>query len=166
MAGPVARSGNATVEVELFPSKHSNLRDMFISELHLSEGDVGQHNWIKIDQKFTARLQVNLEENAIGYLVRKWNDLQINVGGEAVSDQVANANKGLKREGSRQRGSSHLTSATSLARSTSLPRLPPLTPTLSLTMATWGSSRLKNEDIWFHRVPNLPRNLREKRRSS
>ena len=104
MAGPVARSGNATLEVELFPSKHSNLRDMFISELHLSEGDVGQHNWIKIDQKFTARLQVNLEENAIGYLVRKWNDLQINVGGEAVSDQVANANKGLKRDGVQEKG--------------------------------------------------------------
>jgi len=101
VAAPAAGSGKATLEVELsmFPSKHSNLRDMFISELHLSEGDVGQPNWVKTDQKFTARLPVKLEENAIGYLVRKWNDLQINVGGETVSAQVATANKALKREG-------------------------------------------------------------------
>jgi len=96
-----ASAGKGPLEVELstFTSKNSNVRDLFISELHLSEGDVGQPNWVKADQKFTARLPVKLEENAIGYLVRKWNDLQINVGGETVNAQVANCNKALKREG-------------------------------------------------------------------
>ena len=43
VAAPAAGSGKATLEVELsmFPSKHSNLRDRFISKLHLSQGDVG-----------------------------------------------------------------------------------------------------------------------------
>ena len=83
----------------MFHSKHFNLRDMFISELHLSDGDVGQPNLVKTDQKFTARMLAKLEENAIRYLVRKWNDLQINVGGETVSAQVATAKKGPKTEG-------------------------------------------------------------------
>ena len=100
-----ASAGKGSLEVELstFTSKNSNVRDLFISELHLSEGDVGQPNWVKADQKFTARLPVKLEENAIGYLVRKWNDLQINVGGETVNAQVANCNKALKREGTQSK---------------------------------------------------------------
>ena len=83
-----------------FPSKHSKLRDIFVSELHLSEGDVGQPNLVKTDQnqKFTARLPVKLELNAICYLVRKWNNLQINVRGETVSAQVATASNGVDRE--------------------------------------------------------------------
>ena len=60
----------------MFPSKHSNMRDMFISELLLSEG--GSY-WVKTE--FTSRLTVQLEENAMGYLVRKWNDMEKNVGG-------------------------------------------------------------------------------------
>lgn len=91
-------SGSVEVELSTFSSKPANLRSMFISELHLSDNDVGQTSWIKKDKKFTARLPVKLEENAIGYLVRKWNDMQINVAGETVSAQLATPSKGIKRE--------------------------------------------------------------------
>jgi len=96
----IIANGNNTLEVELsmFPSKQADLRNMFITELHLSDGDVGQPSWVKKDKKFTARLPVKLEENAIGYLVRRWNDLQINVGGETVSASAQVGSKGVKRE--------------------------------------------------------------------
>jgi len=92
-------SGPLEVVLSTFPSKNDNVRDLFISELHLSEGDVGQPQWVKADKKFTARMTLRLEENAIGYLVRKWNDLHINVEGETVSAELANGGKGVKREG-------------------------------------------------------------------
>jgi len=94
-----SNSGSLEVVLSKFPSKNNTVRELFISELHLSEGDVGQPQWVKADKKFTARMTVKLEENAIGYLVRKWNDLHINVEGEEVSAELANGNKGVKREG-------------------------------------------------------------------
>jgi len=102
-------TGSHQVELSTFPSKNSNVRDLFISELHLSEEDVGQPNWVntKVDNKFTARLPVRLEENAIGYLVKKWNDLQINVEGETVSAVMANGNKAVKREGAQPKKPRH-----------------------------------------------------------
>ena len=54
---------------------------------------------MKADEKFTARMTLKLEENAIGYLVRKWNDLHINVEGETVSAELSIGSKGVKREG-------------------------------------------------------------------
>lgn len=97
---PNVANGNMTMEVELsaFSSKQNNLRNMFISELHLSEDDVGQANWVKKDQKFSARLPVKLEESAISYMVKRWNDLKINVAGETVSAQMTTTTKGVKRE--------------------------------------------------------------------
>jgi len=94
-----SNSGSLEVVLSTFPSKNNTVRELFISELHLSEGDVGQPQWVKADKKFTARMTVKLEENAIGYLVRKWNDLHINVEGEEVSAEVVNGIKGGKREG-------------------------------------------------------------------
>jgi len=93
-------NGSMTMEVELsaFSSKQNDLRNMFISELHLSEDDVGQANWVKKDQKFSARLPVKLEEGAISYMVKRWNDLKINVAGETVSAQMTTTTKGVKRE--------------------------------------------------------------------
>jgi len=102
-------TGSHQVELSTFPSKNSNVRDLFISELHLSEEDVGQPNWVnaKVDNKFTARLTVRLEENAIGYLVKKWNDLQINVEGETVNAVMATGNKAVKREGAQPKKPRH-----------------------------------------------------------
>ena len=35
-----------------------------------------------------ARLHIKLEDSAIGYLVKKWNELEINVEGDAVTAEV------------------------------------------------------------------------------
>merc|ERR1719376_828248 len=64
-----SNSGSLEVVLSTFPSKNNTVRELFISELHLSERDVGQPQWVKADKKFTARMTVKLEENAIGYLV-------------------------------------------------------------------------------------------------
>merc|ERR1712096_87025 len=45
--GNGTNNGSQTMEVELsmLPAKQNDLRNMFISELHLAEGDVGQPSW-------------------------------------------------------------------------------------------------------------------------
>ena len=47
---------------------------------------VGQPKWMKMSGgvDFKARMVIKLEENALGYLVKKWNDLEVAVEGETV----------------------------------------------------------------------------------
>jgi len=59
---------------------------------------------------FKARLTIKLEENAIGYLVKKWNDLEITVEGEnVVKAEVSGGNpppatNGAPKNGASKRG--------------------------------------------------------------
>ena len=49
---------------------------------------------------FKARITIKLDENAIGYLVKKWNALEITVDGEAVTAELTGAQaKEVKQEG-------------------------------------------------------------------
>jgi len=77
-----------TPEVELlgFSSREAGkeIRDLFIENLHLDQEVVGQPKWMKTGDDFKARLSIKLEADAIGYLVKKWNDLEIAVEGETV----------------------------------------------------------------------------------
>jgi hypothetical protein len=81
-------SGTPEVVLAGFSSQEAGegIRDLFIENLHLDEEVVGQPKWVKgtSGDKFDARLSIKLEEQAIGYLVRKWNDLEITVEGETV----------------------------------------------------------------------------------
>lgn len=105
--------GKTQVELAHFASKQAELRNLFIENLNLNDKDVGQLNWMKDGQKgFKARIPIKLEEGAIGYLVKKWNDLQIAVGGETVSaaltttavKRAANQRGGRNSTGGGKRG--------------------------------------------------------------
>lgn len=91
------------LQVELlgFSSREAGkeIRDLFIENLHLDQEVsprvllrdfisevqvVGQPKWMKTGDDFKARLSIKLEADAIGYLVKKWNDLEIAVEGETV----------------------------------------------------------------------------------
>jgi len=63
---------------------------MFIENLHLDEEVVSQPKWMKgVGDVFKAKLTIKLEENAIGYLVKKWNDLEISVGDTVVKAEMS-----------------------------------------------------------------------------
>jgi len=94
--------GKSQVELVPFSSKQADVRNLFIENLNLNDKDVGQLNWIKEQKGFKARIPIKLEEGAIGYLVKKWNDLQIAVGGETVSASLTAA--GVKRSANSNRG--------------------------------------------------------------
>jgi len=100
--GVAAAAAKADLELSSFQSRDENIRDLIISELHLSEGDVGQPSWQQgEDSTFSARLPVKLEETALSYLVKRWNELEISVGGQTVSASLAS--KGVKRDGNTRR---------------------------------------------------------------
>jgi len=85
--------GNRQKEVELvgFKSKQAgqDIRGLFVENLHLDEEVVGQPKWVKgSGGSDKARLHIKLEDSAIGYLVKKWNELEINVEGDAVTAEV------------------------------------------------------------------------------
>jgi len=84
-AAPAA-ARNPEVELAAFSSKAAGegIRDIFIENLHLDQEVVGQPRWSGSGEEFKARLVIKLEEAAIGYLVKKWNDLEISVEGEQV----------------------------------------------------------------------------------
>jgi len=88
-----AGAGNRQKEVELvgFKSKQAGqgIRGLFVENLHLDEEVVGQPKWVKgSGGSDKARLHIKLEDSAIGYLVKKWNELEINVEGDAVTAEV------------------------------------------------------------------------------
>jgi len=93
------QGGNPQVELAAFASKQAGagIRKKFIEQLNLNEADVGQPNWVKEPKGFKARIQVKLEENAIGYLVKKWNEMDITVEGETVSAALTESKGGIKR---------------------------------------------------------------------
>merc|ERR1712226_461372 len=78
------------------------IRDILIENLHLDKDDVGHPRWMKAsgEDGFRARFTIKLEENAIGYLVKKWNDLNITVAGETVKAELSSTKEG----GSAKRG--------------------------------------------------------------
>jgi len=51
--------------------------------------DVGQPKWRKFGQGFKARFAIKLDGNAIGYFVKKWNDLEISIAGKTVTAELA-----------------------------------------------------------------------------
>jgi len=88
-AAPAKVGVPKTPEVVLsdFSSKKAgeSIRELFVENLHLDDEVVGQPKWIKGDgDGFKAKLIIKMEENAIGYFVKKWNDLEICVEGETV----------------------------------------------------------------------------------
>lgn len=114
--GPAAHNGTTNgvsaknPELELqFSKKQSDIRNLLIDNLHLNVEDVGQPKWIKSGgDAFKARFSIKLEENAIGYLVKKWNDMEITVEGETVKAELANATpappKNNEKRGAAKRG--------------------------------------------------------------
>lgn len=94
--------GKSQVELVPFTSQQADIRNLFIENLNLNDKDVGQLNWIKEQKGFKARIPIKLEEGAIGYLVKKWNELQIAVGGETVSASLTTA--GVKRSANKRGG--------------------------------------------------------------
>jgi len=113
-AGPKASvPKNPEVVLADFSSKQAGeaIRDLFIENLHLDQEVVGQPKWMKgAGDVFKARLTIKLEENAIGYLVKKWNDLEITVEGEnVVKAEVSGGNpppatNGAPKNGASKRG--------------------------------------------------------------
>lgn len=104
------KDGTSHVELTAFTSKQagSDIRKLFIEHLNLNQEDVGQPSWVKEQKGFKARLQIKLEENAIGYLVKKWNEMEITVEGETVSAAVpAGSQTGVKRLAGNKRNSTH-----------------------------------------------------------
>jgi len=88
------------VELAAFQAKQPKIRERFIEELNLNQQEVGQANWVKDQKGFKATLLVKLDEDAIGYLVKKWNDMNITVEGETVQAAVTNKKQqagGVKR---------------------------------------------------------------------
>merc|ERR1712059_165314 len=82
--------------------------DTFLKKRTPPQEDVGQPSWVKEQKGFKARLQIKLEENAIGYLVKKWNEMEITVEGETVSAAVpAGSQTGVKRLAGNKRNSTH-----------------------------------------------------------
>merc|ERR1719150_18221 len=102
MEGHGQANGNGTTngagagrvqEVELVGFKNKQvvqgIRGLFVENLHLDEEVVGQPKWVKgSGGTDKARLHIKLEDSAIGYLVKKWNELEINVEGDAVTAEV------------------------------------------------------------------------------
>jgi len=91
--GTTNGAGNRQKEIELvgFKSKQAGqgIRGLFVENLHLDEEVVGQPKWVKgSGGTDKARLHIKLEDSAIGYLVKKWNELEINVEGDAVTAEV------------------------------------------------------------------------------
>lgn len=104
------KDGASNVELSAFTSKQagSDIRKLFIEHLNLNQEDVGQPSWVKEQKGFKARMQIKLEENAIGYLVKKWNEMEITVEGETVSAAVpAGSQAGVKRLAGNKRNSTH-----------------------------------------------------------
>ena len=52
-------------------------------------------------QASTVNVYCQLEETALSYLVKRWNELEISVGGQTVSASLAS--KGVKRDGNTRR---------------------------------------------------------------
>ena len=93
-------AGGSDCQVELsgLSSQAPELRSLFISQLHLAEMDVGKPQWVKAEgEKVKARFALKLEENAVDFLVNKWNQLEIDVGGEKVLAELMNPQRGTKR---------------------------------------------------------------------
>merc|ERR1719489_216825 len=91
--GTTNGAGDRQKEVELigFKSKQAGqgIRGLFVENLHLDEEVVGQPKWVKgSGGTDKARLHIKLEDSAIGYLVKKWNELEINVEGDAVTAEL------------------------------------------------------------------------------
>jgi len=84
------------VELAAFASKQagSKIRERFIEELNLNQQEVGQANWVKDQKGFKATIMVKLDEDAISFLVKKWNDMNITVEGEQVQAAVSNKKPG------------------------------------------------------------------------
>jgi len=81
---------NRQKEVQLIGFKNKQagqgIRGLFVENLHLDEEVVGQPKWVKgSGGSDKACLHIKLEDSAIGYLVKKWNELEINVEGDAVT---------------------------------------------------------------------------------
>ena len=95
-----AGAGGSDCQVELsgLSSQAPELRSVFISQLHLAEKDVGKPQWEKAEgEKVKARFALKLEENAVDFLVNKWNQLEIDVSGEKVLAELINPKRGTKR---------------------------------------------------------------------
>ena len=93
-------AGGSDCQVELsgLSSQAPELRSLFISQLHLAEMDVGKPQWVTAEgEKVKARFALKLEENAVDFLVNKWNQLEIDVGGEKVLAELMNPKRGTKR---------------------------------------------------------------------
>ena len=59
---------------------------------------MGNPHWEKAqNEKMKATFALKLEENAVDFLVKKWNKLEIDVGGEKVVAEVINSKRGVKR---------------------------------------------------------------------
>ena len=91
-------SSDCQVELSGLSSQAPELRNLLISQLHLAEKDVGKPQWEKTEgEKVKARFALKLEEDAVGFLVNKWNQLEIDVGGEKVLAELMNPKRGTKR---------------------------------------------------------------------
>lgn len=91
--GAAAPKTNEKPEMELgsFSTKKAGdgIRDLLIENLHLDTEDVGQPKWMKSgNEGFKARFAIKMDDNAIGYFVKKWNELDINVAGETVKAEL------------------------------------------------------------------------------
>jgi len=82
------------VELAGMQAKQPKIRERFIEELNLNQQEVGQAQWVKDQKGFKATLMVKLDEDAIGYLVKKWNDMNITVEGETVQAALTNKKQG------------------------------------------------------------------------
>ena len=96
-SGGAGGGSDCQVELTGLTSRTPNLRSLFISQLHLSEKDVGNPHWEAQNEKMKATFALKLEENAVDFLVKKWNQLEIDVGGEKVVAEVINSKRGVKR---------------------------------------------------------------------
>ena len=86
------------VELTGLSCRAPELRSLFISHLHLAEKDVGKPMWENADnEKMKARFALKLEEDAVDFLVKKWNQLEIDVDGGRVLAEVINSKRGVKR---------------------------------------------------------------------
>ena len=91
-------SSDCQLEMSGLSSQAPELRSLLISQLHLAEKDVGKPQWEKAEgEKVKARFALKLEEDAVGFLVNKWNQLEIDVGGEKVKAELMNPKRGTKR---------------------------------------------------------------------
>ena len=86
------------VELTGLSCRAPELRSLFISHLHLAEKDVGKPMWENADnEKMKARFALKLEEDAVDFLVKKWNQLEIDVDGGRVLAEVITTKRGVKR---------------------------------------------------------------------